>query len=78
MGYFTTGHAFGPEPDWTGIQRCIPAFLLRGYKHKERELWMLDEWRTSVGGVHYSFNEEPIGPRYLASKAHENPRRRMT
>jgi len=61
MGYLASGYAFSAEPDWERVRRLLPAHHVRGYKHKERPLWMLDAWK-SIRGVpeHYPFTGEPI------------------
>lgn len=68
MGYLATGYAFAREPDWVRIHREIPAFHVRGYKHKERELWLLDAWNTPIGDAHSPFHAEPIQRRDLHSR----------
>ena len=61
MGYLSSGYAFSAEPDWERVRRLLPAYRVRGYKHKDRSLWMLDAWK-SIPGVseHYPFTGEPI------------------
>jgi hypothetical protein len=61
MGYLSSGYAFSVEPDWERVRRLLPAFHVRGYKHGDRPLWMLDAWKT-IAGVqeHYPFTGEPI------------------
>lgn len=61
MGYLGSGYAFCAEPDWERVRRLLPSFHVRGYRHKDRPLWMLDAWK-SIRGVdeHYPFTGEPI------------------
>jgi hypothetical protein len=73
MAYFATGYAFGSEPAWERIQRSLPQFHLRGYKHKERELWMLDAWQTRFAAPHEPFGDGPPSPHDFAVKAQPVP-----
>jgi hypothetical protein len=59
MGYLASGYAFSVEPDWERVRRLLPKFHVRGYKHKDRPLWMLDAWQTTPG-EHYPFTGQPI------------------
>ena len=44
MGYFRNGFVFSVEPQHESIAIACPTCSLRGYKHKEGPLWLLDLW----------------------------------
>ncbi len=61
MGYLASGYAFSVEPDWQRVRRLLPGFHVRGYKHRNRALWMLDAWKTIPGvNEHFPFTGAPI------------------
>jgi hypothetical protein len=45
MGYFANGFVFTSEPEFKAASVAIPARCARGYKHKERPIWLLDLWK---------------------------------
>src|SRR5688572_738827 len=72
MGYLSSGYAFSVEPDWERVRRLLPAFQVRGYKHKDRPLWMLDAWKTAPHvHEHFPFTGQPIEFRDLEIEAAE-------
>ncbi len=44
MGYFANGFVFAAEPDFAAVGAAIPDRLARGYKHRQRPVWLLDLW----------------------------------
>lgn len=75
MGYFRNAFVFSTEPRFQALADAFATCSLRGYKHQQRSLWLLDLWEKPHRGEHYPFAiragcKQPVCAT-LASGTHE-------
>src|SRR5262249_4402647 len=44
LGFFHTGFVLTCQPNWERLNEFPAQYGFRGYKHKNREVWLLDFW----------------------------------
>lgn len=76
MGYLSSGFAFDGIPDWGAVHSVFESFSIRGYKHKECGVCLLDVWKSKKNHPsRYPFTTQPIP---AESIPHPMPTSRIT
>lgn len=55
MGWGSIGIVFDNEPSWDCLEALGPDVSLRGYRHKNRRLWLLEAWQPERANEHFAF-----------------------
>jgi hypothetical protein len=55
MGYFGGAFVFTQEPSWGRMRQFMPELNFRGYKHKDKNIWLLDFWEGENESHEYPF-----------------------
>src|SRR5215510_3419452 len=73
MGYFASAFVFTAEPRFAEIAAAFPGHSVRGWRHAERAVWLLDLFEPPRRGTHFPFTgrttEIQVAPRAPAAAA---------